>query len=74
MRDDCMHHEKLTPKLKIINNISMCYPLNKYQTQLEQYIYAHLPNIVDNTPETIIEKLKEFYPELTSTFDEIVKL
>lgn len=69
-----MIYEKLPPRLKMIKDMSLCYPLSRYKVQLEQYIVSHKSNIVGNTPEIIVDRLKIFFPEIETTLEEIVKL
>jgi len=68
-----MLHDKLSPRLKLLESMSNCYPLSKYRPQIEQYILSHMPNIVGNTPEIIVDRLKKFFPEITKTINEINK-
>jgi len=69
-----MVHKKLPPRLKMIKEKSKCYPLYQYRVQLEQYLASYEENILDNTPEIIMARLKTFFPEIKSTLTKIENL
>jgi len=55
---------KYSDKLKKIKEMCKVYPTYFYRNQLNQYIESHFSNILDNTPELILERLKVFFPDM----------